>query len=104
AVAPRSAARRGAGDELASERVRLALEPLDQLLERFLEARDAVHEELGGYVLHGDAGCGELAKERALTIEVLVDRSTHFAMIAKCLDGLRRHRVDGVGTDQSLDV
>src|SRR5688500_1414381 len=82
----------------------LLLETLQQTLERFLERGEPVDQQLVGHGGERNAQRLEIGDCAPLAIDVRVDRASDDAVIAERINGLRRHRVDGVGTDEGLDV
>ncbi len=72
--------------------------------ERFIERLDAVFGELAGDGLEAEPLRRERAHHRARTVEVLLQRQGHAAVILEGLVGRRRNGVDRVRPDQRLEI
>ena len=83
----------------------LGLDARDQLVERVGELLHALALERRDDVVVVDAGRGELGEQLLGLRDALEHRvAAHLAVVAEGLERLGRHRVDGVGADQLLDV
>src|SRR5581483_9545409 len=84
--------------------VGLRLEARDELVEGLRERRDALFLEGPRDVAHVDADGGELLHHLVRDREVVVDGAVERAALVERLERRLRHRVDGVGADQRVDV
>ncbi len=68
------------------------------------EQLDPVLDQFGGDCVERDAGFLELGQDMPRILDIFLEAVARLAMIAKGVKRGRRHRVDGVGSDQLLDV
>ena len=83
---------------------RLRLDVGEQLVERLGELLDALALQRLDDVVVVDARRRERVERARRAVDVLVERVARPRRGPERLDGLARHRVDGVGADQLLDV
>ena len=75
-----------------------------QLLKRCAELLQAVIEEAIVYLLQSDVVLVERVEDRSCAVDVAIQRLSDASVIAKRVVRRRRHRVDGLGADQFLDI
>ena len=68
------------------------------------EQPDAVLDQFGGDGIERDAGFIELRQHVPGVLDILLEAVARRAVVAERVERRRRHGVDGVGTDQLLDV
>src|ERR1019366_7368973 len=68
------------------------------------EKLDAVLDQIGGDRIERDAGFIKLGEYALRILDIFLEAVARSAMIAEGVERGRRHGVDGVGTDQLLDV
>src|SRR4051794_29121774 len=89
----------------AGQLVALGLDVVEQLAERRAELLHALLLERRDHVVVVDAGLAQVVEHLAGAVDVALERAAlDVAVVLEGLDRLRRHRVDGVGSDQLLDV
>ena len=77
----------------------------EQLVESVGELLHAVADQLFRDFLQRDAVPFQFGKDRAGAVDVLLDGVGHgLTVIAECVHGCRRYCIDGVATDQRLDI
>src|SRR3954470_4848169 len=86
------------------ELVALGLDVVEQLLEGVGELLDALALERVDHVVVADARLAELLEEAVRAVDVVLEGAVRLAVVLEGLDRLGRHRVDGLGADQLLDV
>src|SRR5262249_7272790 len=91
-------------DRATADRGLLAGDALDQPVEGLGEEPDAVELELPSDRLQVDAQLAERPPDAARLVDAGVDRARDLAVLAERRQRLRRHGVDGVRSDQLLDV
>src|SRR5439155_4728025 len=88
----------------AGKRVALGFDVVEQLLEGVGELLHALALERAHDVVVVDARLAQPLEEVTRAVDVALERRRHLAVVLEGGDRLRRHRVDGVGADQLLDV
>src|SRR5580692_952644 len=88
--------------ERTAELFCLALQTGDQRVERLLEARQPLGEQLVGHACKWDSRRGKIGKFAFGGVDFGIDSLRRDAVVAKCLERRRRHRVHRVRSDQLL--
>jgi hypothetical protein len=89
---------------LASQGETLLAKSVQQLVERAGELRDTLSFERLGDVVVIDSRSGRMTDEAAGLSEVVFQAWFRVAVFVVLGEGLFRHRVDGVRSDQLLDI
>ena len=91
-------------DAAAEHRRALVRHRAVQLVGGVGEQFHAVLDQIGGDGIERDAGLLELGQHAPCVLDILLQTVAQPAMVAEGVERGRRHGIDGVGTDQLLDI
>src|SRR5436190_12121748 len=89
---------------LTPELIGLGFEARDQLVEGLAERSHAFFLEGAGHVGHVDADAREIGEHRPRLVQPLVDGALEPAVVFEVVQRLVGHRVDGLRSDEVVDV
>src|SRR3954454_5120999 len=92
------------GRGLSAQLIRLGFETRDQLVERLAERSNTFLFQGVSYIGHVDADTGEVGEHPARLVHSLVDGALEPTVILEVVEGLIRHRVHRLRSDEFVHV